>query len=94
MVAEEGSMEVWALGQASCGWGACAEDVAGVDGVAAAVDWGCSLRSFVFGAEVSSESLWWRLVVVAVAASVAAARAAPQMARDVEVLLGGVVFLV
>ena len=93
MVAEEVAMEVWAVGQTSCGCGACAEDVAGVDEVAAAVHWGCSLRCLVFGVECSSGSSWGRLAVVT-AARVAAARAAPHMARVVEVVLGGVVFLV
>ena len=68
--------------------------MAGDEEVAAAVHWGWSLRCFVLGVESASESLWWRLAVVVVAASVAATRTAPHMARDVEVLLGGVVFLV
>ena len=66
--------------------------MAGVDDVAAAVDWGCSLRALVFG-EVSSSGLSWGRLALVTAAKVAAARAAPHMARDVEVLLGGVVFL-
>ena len=66
--------------------------MAGVDDVAAAGHWGCSLRALVFGVEFSSGSSWGRLAVVT-AARVAAARAAPHMARDVDVLVGGVVFL-